>query len=333
MPRNRFELIKRYLHFADNEHLPTGDKIAKVRPLFEELNRVLLQFGVIHPQLSIDEQMVPYFGRHSSKMFMKGKPVRFGFKLWVLASSDGYPYQVEMYTGKNAGPGEGRAGCESLGLGGDVVLRLLECLQTPAQHHVFFDNYFSSYALMIALRQRGIRATGTVRDNRLKKCPLPDNKTAEKAPRGQHWYQSTNGVLAVKWRDNRAVTVVTNHSDISPLKDVQRWSGDEKKKVTVKQPNLIYEYNQYMGGVDLVDGAVGAYRPVIRWKKWYGTLVTNAFGLLRVASWRMYRSCTGRSVDQLVFTREVALELLKTRDKSHVRQTSPAADQDPAAAG
>ena len=49
--------------------------------------------------LAIDEQMVPYFGRHSAKLFIRGKPIRFGYKNWVLASSDGYPYKFETYTG------------------------------------------------------------------------------------------------------------------------------------------------------------------------------------------------------------------------------------------
>ena len=48
------------------------------------------QFGVFAKDLAIDEQMVPYFGRHSAKMFIGGKPIRFVFKNWVLASSDGY---------------------------------------------------------------------------------------------------------------------------------------------------------------------------------------------------------------------------------------------------
>ena len=99
------------------------------------------------------------------------------------------------------------------------------------------------------------------------------------------------------------------------------WSGADSANYRLATPaprsgdGTFFLDTLYMGGVDLVDGAVAAYRPVIRWKKWYGTLVTNAFGLLRVASWRMYRSCNGRSVDQLVFTREVALELLKKKTR------------------
>ena len=49
--------------------------------------------------LQIDEQMVSYFGRHSAKMFVCSKPIRFGYKNWVLTSSDGYPYKFETCTG------------------------------------------------------------------------------------------------------------------------------------------------------------------------------------------------------------------------------------------
>lgn len=40
--------------------------------------------------LSVDEQMIPYFGRHSCKMYMKGKPVRFGCVRPVGTCSNSY---------------------------------------------------------------------------------------------------------------------------------------------------------------------------------------------------------------------------------------------------
>ena len=39
--------------------------------------------------LLIHEQMISYRGRHSARMFCKGKPIRFGYKAWTLASSEG----------------------------------------------------------------------------------------------------------------------------------------------------------------------------------------------------------------------------------------------------
>ena len=44
--------------------------------------------------------MVPYFGQHSANMFIRGKLIRFGFKIWCLCGSDGYPYNMKIYQGK-----------------------------------------------------------------------------------------------------------------------------------------------------------------------------------------------------------------------------------------
>ncbi|KRZ70587.1 PiggyBac transposable element-derived protein 3 [Trichinella papuae] len=41
--------------------------------------------------------MVPYYGHHSCKMFIRGKPIRFGYKIWTMASANGYPYALKIY--------------------------------------------------------------------------------------------------------------------------------------------------------------------------------------------------------------------------------------------
>ncbi|XP_003370666.1 hypothetical protein Tsp_09880 [Trichinella spiralis] len=59
------------------------------------------QFGIFHEQLYIDEGMVPYYGHHSCKMFIRGKPIRFGYKIWTMSSSNGYPYALKIYAGRD----------------------------------------------------------------------------------------------------------------------------------------------------------------------------------------------------------------------------------------
>lgn len=73
MTRDRFREIKKYIHFCDNNNLDPNNKFAKIQPLFDAINKRFLQFGIFSHNLSIDESMVPYFGKHSAKMFMKGK--------------------------------------------------------------------------------------------------------------------------------------------------------------------------------------------------------------------------------------------------------------------
>ena len=69
MTRNRFTEIKKYLHLADNQHLQAGDKLSKVSHMYKILIDELTQFGVFSALLSIDESMVPYYGRHCCEMF------------------------------------------------------------------------------------------------------------------------------------------------------------------------------------------------------------------------------------------------------------------------
>ena len=80
MSRNRFIEIKSFLHVCNNNELNNDDKWANLRPLFDVVNKKLIQFGVFSHYLSIDEQIVPYFGRHSCKQFIRGKPIRFGYE-------------------------------------------------------------------------------------------------------------------------------------------------------------------------------------------------------------------------------------------------------------
>ena len=60
--------------------------MAKVEPLYDLLNKKIQQFGIAHEELSIDESMVLYYGHHSCKQYIRAKPIRFGYKLWELAS-------------------------------------------------------------------------------------------------------------------------------------------------------------------------------------------------------------------------------------------------------
>ncbi|XP_035228761.1 piggyBac transposable element-derived protein 3-like, partial [Stegodyphus dumicola] len=92
--------MKQNLHLAANNQINNTDKLHKVRPYVNLLNKKFQQFGIFSHDLSIDEQMVPYRGKHSTKMFLKGKPIRFGYKAWTLASSDRYVFHFDIYAGK-----------------------------------------------------------------------------------------------------------------------------------------------------------------------------------------------------------------------------------------
>ena len=171
--------------------------------------------------------MVPYFGRHSAKMFIRGKPIRFGYKNWILVSSDGYPYKFETYTKacdtKNS----------SKSPGPQVVSVLLSVVENPACHCVCFDNFFTSYFLLRDLHEKDFRALGTICEYRAMKCPLRPSKKVEKEERGLFDHRSENYVSIVPWMDNKVVYLGSNFSNTEPTKMIKRYISMKRKRSVV----------------------------------------------------------------------------------------------------
>jgi len=97
---DRFEDICRILHCADNSNI-NADKYYKLRPLKNLLQHRFLKHFVPEQELNYDESMIKYFGRHSCKQFIRGKPIRFGFKAWCINTASGYLTNFDFYQGNN----------------------------------------------------------------------------------------------------------------------------------------------------------------------------------------------------------------------------------------
>jgi len=304
MTRNRFDDIMRFLHVADNENLPTGDKFGKVRPLFSSLNaKFLAAFPQQHHQLAIDESMVPYYGRHSAKQFIRGKPIRFGYKVWSINTPLGYCIQLDPYQGA------GGVTDVELGLGGSVVMKLIKDLP-EAKYNLYFDNFFTNLRLIDALSAKNIGATGTVRANRVENCPLETVDKMKKTKRGEyvHLRERNKDLIVVRWNDNSVVTLASNCHGIVPLATAQLWSAAEKKRVEIPMPHLIKQYNINMGGVDRMDQNIGAYRISVRTRKWWWPLFAYLLDVSMQNAWLLYRLTPAYDVeplDQLEFRRNI----------------------------
>ena len=88
--------------------------------------------------------MVPYFGCHSAKIFIRGKPIRFGFKIWCLCGSDGYPYNMKIYQEKEKK-------LQDQPFVSRVINNMVDVITANSSallHELYFDNFFTSYSLM-----------------------------------------------------------------------------------------------------------------------------------------------------------------------------------------
>ncbi|KFM77194.1 PiggyBac transposable element-derived protein 3, partial [Stegodyphus mimosarum] len=314
MPRNRFRKLKKYFHIIDNTKLVLEDKTGNVSPFYEELEKNFQKFGIFHSKLSIDESMVPVYGHHSAKMFIRGKQIRFGYKIWMLCSNNGYPYVMKIYSGKSSVT-------ENSPLGSRVVWELLSSVENPSKREIFFDNFFSSHKLFTDLSENDFKATGTIRDFRTGRCPLKPPKEASKWQRGNFDYRSDGKVYICRWKDSAVVSIASNYSTHEPVSKAKRFCRAKQKKIHIPQPYLIKMYNEGMGGVDFLDRLLGSYRPTFRSKKWYWNLFSNALNMAVVVGWILHSHLhkgTEVELSHLNFRREVTLCLLRMKPKVHL---------------
>lgn len=319
--RDRFQYIMSNLHCNDNTKLQKDDKYAKMRPLFDILNKKFVEYAPIEENHCVDESMIPYYGRHSGKQFIKGKPIRWGYKFWTGALRLGYIVYFDPYQGSSSSL---PARYKHMGLGSSVVLKYADVLEEMpyGSFHLFFDNYFTSLSLLKELKIRNIKATGTLREHRIPQSPLPNSKCLKKQDRGTFQHAvADEEILICNWNDNSVVTVASNALKVFPLNRVKRFSQAEKKYVCINQPQLIQSYNENMGGVDRADQNINEYRVSIRGKKWYFPLFAHCLDMSMQNAWQLHKANNG-SLDFLKFRQSVTTELLKTYRRTEKRGPS-----------
>ncbi|XP_024153448.1 piggyBac transposable element-derived protein 2 isoform X2 [Oryzias melastigma] len=304
MALNRWEFIKKSLHFNNNEvrQGENVDPLHKIRPLVTHLTSKL-QTIPMGEKLAVDEQMVPFKGRNRLKQYLPAKPKKWGYKILVLAGSDGVPHNFEIYTGRVVQPPE----LPDVGASGNVVLRLAQPIPKHQKHKLFFDNWFTSVPLILTLAQQGIHCAGTVRVNRLPGVSMMCDAELKRTGRGSFDQKTAmvgdTTLHAVKWYDNRSVSLLSDYIGAHPVTDVDRWDGKQKKVIRVPCPAVVREYNKNMGGVDLLDSLIALYRTKIRSKKWYHRLMFHFIDMTTVTAWLLYKrdcSSTGMSKEEQI---------------------------------
>ncbi|KAG5887023.1 hypothetical protein JTB14_008379 [Gonioctena quinquepunctata] len=170
MRKNRFEQIMQFLHVADNNNRDINDKGWKIRLLMDKLKEKFLNQFVPEENMNHDESMVKYFGRHSCKQFIRGKPIHFGYKMWSLNTKGGYLINFDLYQGKNprnSTSDEVLYGKSTAPL--ETMLREFPESKKGMPYKLYTDNLFTSATLLRDMRDSGVWGTGTMRDNRLPK--------------------------------------------------------------------------------------------------------------------------------------------------------------------
>lgn len=136
MARNRFDNIRSYIHVSDNtQMLPREhkdhDKLFKIRSFLNAIRNNMRKVHV-NEYTAVDEIIIPFKGRSVMKQFNKNKPHKWGIKMFALASSNGLVHDFEIYVGKGTLPPSNHG----LGISGDVIMRLIECVPKHQNYKV-----------------------------------------------------------------------------------------------------------------------------------------------------------------------------------------------------
>lgn len=185
MTCNKFETVKRFLHFNNSENFkPRGtdghDKLFKIRSLLEKIRERLL----LVPKeefLAVDEQIIPT-KCHELKQYNPAKPHKWGYKNQVLSGVSGFSYDFVIFAGdqSNSHPPD----APDLGVSSNVVTRLSSTVPRNLNHKICFDNWFNSPNLQVYVYQNGLLPLGTVRLNRVPNSNMTSEKELKKKGRG-----------------------------------------------------------------------------------------------------------------------------------------------------
>ena len=307
LSRNEFLEIKHFLKLSKKADKNLNDKVWRVRNFVELFNTNLQQFGFFSSRYSIDESMIKFFGRSIIKQFVKNKPIRFGLKLWALCSTSGFLFHFSIYCGKNDNDSSEKL--KNCTLGSRVVINMLDPLlkKIPKKdlenYHVCFDNYFTSPDLIAHLKDLGLKATGTVRQNRVyekkiennkeKKYTVPvllDNNSVRGSSDCKHDAQSNINYISVM--DSKIVSILSSAAGVTPTTNMERYSKVEKKRIPIAFPRSFKIYNKCMGGVDLHDQHCNDVKIEVKGKKWTWTVFLRAIEIAISNATVLYNLCT-----------------------------------------
>lgn len=294
MSRDEFRLMNRYILFYDKTYpINIQDNLYKIRIVIDYVMKASINLYEPSKNLSIDESMVKFDGSQF-KIYMPSKPIRYGFKMYMLCENEtAYVLKVAPCMDNSTEKNE-----ENTKIAG-LTLKLLEGFDNRG-FHIYMDSYYSSVNLFENLQNLGIAATGTIGTNRkgLPKKSLSKAKKNLELHDANFWKlcKEKNELILCQWMDKNPVLVISNYAN-NNWEKTKRWMKslsrktrsitrsqkpmiDEKddlipmfKQKEIDIPVVVHNYTKFMRAVDLFNQHTSYYINDQRSRKWYRSLL------------------------------------------------------------
>lgn len=282
MSYNRFILLLKCWHFCDNDApRDEGDRLYKISPL---LNLIIQNCRSIYTPgevIVVDESMVHFRGRLLFRQYLPSKAHKYGIKIYKICTVDGYTWGYKIYCGQSNN-------LHGLDKPGSVVVELAEDLLDEGRC-IVTDNYYTSIPLAEYLLSRNTDLCGTLKLNRK---GVPRDIVNANLEAGQiAAMQKQNEMTVLKWKDKRAVTMLsTCHGHEMSL------SGGRAPKI---KPKMIIDYNLRKKGIDVADQLSSYHGPVRKSIRWYKKVAVDLITIAVVNSTIIYNEMHPRHNEKL----------------------------------
>lgn len=286
MPRNRFQLLLRMLHFDEN---PTCDeppmtKFNKICPAVDLFNNTMEEAYYPERNLCIDS-LVLWRDCLAFKQHVSYKQYKDGVKLYLLREPDGMILKLSVCAVSKDSEisDKWRA---------NQIVHELMAKKLHQGHALYTDHFYTDIELAYELLNNGVYITGILK----RTDGVPIEIIEKKLRKGELMATySEDGVSIQKWKDKREIILLsTEHK--GEIVEIQGTRG--QKKI----PKSLLAYKQNVGGIDMIDQA-HLYHPcggkTLRWNQKLGIymlqlLLLNSFFLYKknadcAVSWLQYR--------------------------------------------
>ena len=117
-------------------------------------------------------------------------------------------------------------------------------------HHVYFDNFYSSPKLLKDLAAKDTFDCGSICIDR---GLFSDDFKYSKLAVGDSIFIHEDNIVSIHWKDKRDVFLV------SSIHNNECVDAPKRKDEIISKPTMIIQYNTYMGGVDKCDQYLSYY--------------------------------------------------------------------------
>ena len=334
MSRNRFEILLKFIHFADNNQIQENDRLGKIQPLVELLQKKFQQVFCPGEHIVADETLVPWRSRLVCKQYIPNKAHKYGIKLFKLCSAEGFTYSMKVYGRKVSADGHREVGiakkvCESL------AVNLLKEGRT-----LFVDNFYTSYELARSFLEQQTHVVGTLRSN---KKGIPKEIMQAKLKKGEMVScEDENGIVVLKWIDTRDVRMLsTLHKPVLTVvggdrdQDSQNSSDEDDNAPSTSsrrrsrrrklKPEAVIAYNQGKTGIDFSDQMASYATTLRKGVKWFRKLgIELLHGMAIVNAFIIYNHVAENKIKIRSFRECVTKRLLRLNEQRHDRSRSKA---------